>query len=243
MTMKNIIVANWKTAYNLNQIKEISSLSEFKHISLTIIPPFPFIKEARSTLPKHIAVGAQDVSAFSHGLYTGEVTAHLLASCECDTVIIGHSERRVNFNETKIEIKKKIANCVDAKLNVIFCVGEKLDEILERYDIIQKQMEDLDEFPIDRSIIIAYEPVWAIGANRMPDMESVKEMVCFIKTKALQMELNCKVLYGGSVSSDNINSLLSINGLDGYLIGNASIQKDLFAIIRKFEETVPTTEK
>lgn len=177
----------------------------------------------------NIPFGSQDVSIYEVGSNTGEVSASQIKSAGASYSIIGHSERRDKFNEDEYLLNKKIKNCFNTNLKVIYCIGETLEEKLRQktYQVLEKQIakifnslshEDM------KNIIIAYEPIWAIGSGKTAVKEDIEEITTFIKRLILDYyEINIKVLYGGSVNKDNISSLNKIKNLDGFLIGKASL--------------------
>lgn len=227
--MKRIVAANWKLFYSHSQLTRLAHIRPPKHIEVIIAPPFPFIVETRRALPDFFLVAAQSVSEYNSGPFTGEVTAEMLKKCDCDTVIIGHSERRAYFNERNEDIKKRIDNALEYNLGIILCVGEKYEERSTRFSVVEEQLSVLED---GQSIIIAYEPIWCIGTGIIPRNEDITEMVLFIKEKGMKIGAECRVIYGGSVSSENIYLLNEIKELDGYLIGGASTNEEIFTIIQ-----------
>lgn len=181
-------------------------------------------------LDKHLHVASQDVSPFVNGSYTGDVSALQLKSMDVEYVIIGHSERRKYYHEKEI-LGSKVSLCQKNKLTPILCVGENEDEKKKQctLEVIRKQLDDIFKLKINPEIIIAYEPIWAIGTGIVPSNDEISRVVEYIK-KYLYMNYNIsvKVLYGGSVNDANVKELSLINNIDGYLVGGCSLNIEKF---------------
>jgi triosephosphate isomerase len=188
-----------------------------------------------------ISLGAQNCHhEEKYGPYTGSVNASMLKSVGAEYVIIGHSERR-QAGETNKILKKKIESALRKKLNVIFCIGETYKEkkLRKTFFVLAKQIrKSLDQKFDKNRIIIAYEPVWSIGTNKIPKIKELKNTVNFIKNnfkKSFKTNKPPIVLYGGSVNDKNINLFSSIHQIDGFLIGSASqSSKKFIDIIKKY---------
>jgi len=227
-----IIIANWKLYGSssfieeyLDQIKFYGSNSHGRCV--IICPPSLFINQINN---KNIFVGAQDCSAHNEGPYTGEVSAKILKDIGCQFCIVGHSERRKLFNEDNQIVGKKILNCFQNNIIPVFCVGENLQQKKEKLteDIIKEQMiKSLPNNANKKNIIIAYEPVWAIGSGLTPDLDEISKIHMFIKDNILK-DKNIKILYGGSVKANNCKEILNLEGVDGLLVGGASLNIDEF---------------
>jgi len=214
--MKPLIIANWKC--NPATLKEAQELfsdikEEIKNKDVVICPPSIFLS---SLICKGIKFGSQNCFWEDKGAYTGETSPQMIKSIGCEYVIIGHSERRKIFNESNIDIKNKIKKAQEAGLIPIVCVGESKDQ--DTFEVIEEQIKD-----IDKDVIIAYEPLWAIGTGENASLGKVKEVRDFLKDR--------KVLYGGSVNSQNTKDYLEIT--DGLLIGGASLNAEEFLKIIK----------
>tara|TARA_Y100001970_G_scaffold76516_1_gene97162 strand:+ start:155 stop:883 length:729 start_codon:yes stop_codon:yes gene_type:complete len=233
-----IVVANWK----LNGSKSFAS-NYFGNIQcdkltnetncLIICPPAPYIHEINS---KNIFKGAQDCSAHIEGAFTGEISARILKDIGCEFCIIGHSERRNLFNEQNDLILKKVNNCINCDIVPILCIGES--QIQRKENLTKEILKDqlLKCLPKNinlENIIIAYEPVWSIGTGVTPKVEEISEIHMFIKNEILGKK-NVKVLYGGSVKANNYKKLINSTGVDGLLVGGASINLDEFNKIIEF---------
>ena len=182
---------------------------------------------------KFLNLGAQDCSQFSLGSYTGDVSASMVKELGCKYVLIGHSERRSIYNEYKSVLKKKIQNAFSNNLKVIFCVGESFDDF-KRYKtkkVIESQLTNIfDKETNFKNLIIAYEPIWAIGTNKIPTAQEIFKVHAHIKklfNKNYKVK-NIQVIYGGSVTLKNSKSIFDILNVDGGLIGGASLKASAF---------------
>ncbi len=171
-------------------------------------------------------LGAQDISSFIDRTITGEIEANQIKSLGATYVIVGHSERRIYKHEINIDFINKINNALENNLNVIYCVGETLrdKENGSTFEILEKQISEVLNNVEIKNIMIAYEPVWAIGTGNVPSIKEIKENIEFI-SDLLYEKYECKldILYGGSVNDENIGELCSIKGLSGFLVGGASL--------------------
>ncbi len=231
--MKPIIIANWKMNLDLNQAESIiSKLPNVGKSDLLIAPPIPYLHFLVSKYSK-INFGAQDISSFSeYGSYSGEYSATMLKNIGGKFSLIGHSERRTHFNENNEIVRQKATNCSKVGIMPIICVGETLSirEQNTHIEFILKQIRESIPLNISSNLMLAYEPCWAIGTGRAPSIDQLKEVFSEIKTlnMKLQLENNIKLLYGGSVSLDNYEKILSIENIDGLLIGGASLKSEIF---------------
>lgn len=256
--MRNQIVAgNWKMNMVKDQaidlitkiITEINERQESpaENASLILFPPFPWLSLAAELTHDHtlISVGAQNSYHKTSGAYTGEVSNAMIQSTGASYVILGHSERRAYFHETHQWLKEKVDAVIDAKLSPIFCCGETLEirEKNQQQDLIDQQLQEslfhLNEKDFQK-VIIAYEPVWAIGTGKTASPQQAQEIHHFIReriAKKYHPELanQTSILYGGSCKPDNAKSLFSQPDVDGGLIGGASLKaKDFIDIFFSF---------
>lgn len=202
-----------------NKLGEIS----LKKVKLVIAPSLPFLSFFD---PIGYDLGSQDISSFIDKTMTGEVTGEQLKSLNVNYVIVGHSERRLLKGEINIDFINKINNAQENNIQIIYCIGEEpVDkENGNTYMILEKQISEVLNNVEVKNIIIAYEPVWAIGTGVVPKESEIKETVEFIKDIVSEKyDVNIKVLYGGSVNDQNIRSLNALKGLDGFLVGGASL--------------------
>jgi triosephosphate isomerase len=242
---KKVIAGNWKMNNDLSESKNlISKLAEAlagKSVNCDVIicPPFTSLSEA-SALVKgtQIKLGAQNMYFEESGAFTGEISASMLKSAGCEFVILGHSERRTIFGESDQVINKKIKKALASGLKPIFCVGETLEEregnitnqVIERQ--IKEGLKDLSADDM-KTIIVAYEPVWAIGTGKTATPAQAEEVHDFIRTQVknlfnAEVADNIVIQYGGSVKADNAKELLSQKDIDGALVGGACLKADSF---------------
>ena len=242
MLRNRYCIANWKMNYSLFQAKEffikwINKELNNPHIKTIFCPSFTelfFISEILKDSPCEL--GAQNVFYESKGAFTGEISTNMLREAGCKWVIVGHSERRSIMNETDDVINQKLLRVISSNLNPILCIGENM---IERNDgktkkVLRKQLKDafsnIDRLDLD-AIIIAYEPVWAIGTGMSATGEMIEEAHSEIRAIVSDEGLDgasISILYGGSVSERNVDFLSDIRGLDGFLIGSASLDVDRF---------------
>ena len=236
MTNNNkIIAANWKMNGSEELMKEFSQFIPAKHYDIIICPPFTLLDSAKTLLPSFIKIGAQNCSEEDKGPFTGEISASMLQEKSVSYVLIGHSERRTLFKETDDVIFKKVEAAIKSKLIPIVCIGETLSE-----KKANKTLQVLDSqingslFKIDphEQVIVAYEPVWAIGTGLIPDENEIKETHLHIKKKLDQhFNTDIPILYGGSANAENCSQIISIDNVGGLLVGGASLKKNDFTAI------------
>lgn len=254
--MKEMLIAgNWKMHKTLEdalelayQIKNWIGNNKLK-AKVAICPPFAFIYPIAKLIEgSKIGLGAQNCYFLAEGAYTGEISPPMLASIGCQYVIIGHSERRTHFNEDNELINKKIISALNFGLKPIFCIGETLEERQagRTFDILERQirigLQTVSAHLIER-IIIAYEPVWAIGTGISAKTEQIDEAHKFIKQFLETLFPNSAeqvlILYGGSLNANNAKEILSIPDVYGGLIGKASLDaKEFIKIIEHAEQIV-----
>lgn len=171
-------------------------------------------------------LGVQDISSFMDKTITGEIEATQVKSMGAKYVIVGHSERRIYRHEINIDFINKINNAVENGLNIIYCIGETLNEKENgrTYEVLEKQISEVLNNVEIKNIMIAYEPVWAIGTGKVPEADEIKENIKFINDIIMEKyEEKLDILYGGSVNDTNIGELCTIKGLNGFLVGGASL--------------------
>ncbi|MBI2645469.1 MAG: triose-phosphate isomerase [Deltaproteobacteria bacterium] len=242
---QKILAANWKMyktgAETVSFFEELKSLLPKKMSDTTIIvaPPFTSL-EAASKLTKACGVklAAQNMHWEEKGAFTGEISASMLKALGCEYVILGHSERRHVFFETDHQIHDKIKIALGHHLKVIFCVGEKLDEreSNQTFSVLEKQLS-LGLAGVNKAqlseIVIAYEPVWAIGTGKVAEPAQAEEAHRFIRRKVWDMydmdtAAALPILYGGSVKAQNFKAISSEPNVDGALVGGASLEAKSF---------------
>jgi triosephosphate isomerase len=241
---KKVIAGNWKMNNDLHQSQKlvseiINGLGKDTKADVIVCPPFTSLSEVSSLLKgTQIKLGAQNMYYEESGAYTGEVSADMLKSVGCEYVILGHSERRVIFNEPDELINKKIIAAFAKGLKPIFCIGELLKqrEKGETMQVISRQVEKgLEGVSAEqmKNVIIAYEPVWAIGTGKTATPKQAQEVHSFIrelgaKKFSTSVADNLIIQYGGSVKPENSAELLSQKDIDGALVGGACLKADSF---------------
>ena len=245
--MKKLIVANWKMnktkASGISLVKSLSAKINRSNRSsreVVVCPPFTLISEISKILKSSkISLGGQDCSADSFGAFTGDISPLMLKDLGCKYVIVGHSERREHHNESEKIIKNKLDLALSLGLKVILCVGEKMQERKKgnTIRIITRQLQlSISKKCNNKNTIIAYEPVWSIGSGVTPKDSEICDVHNFIKNKSSQLSIGDKpfmVLYGGSVNPGNSKNILSLQNVDGALVGGASLKlKSFLDIIR-----------
>lgn len=245
--MRNkLIIANWKMNNSLDEsiffVKKLLSLEYLKNqqerIKIGIAPSYPFLYILKNICKNNFLIIAQNIHHKEYGSYTGEVSAKMIKSINIDMVILGHSERKKFFYENDNILLKKILQAIKYDIKVIFCVGENLLQRNnnEHFNIIKNQIEktifNLSSKEVE-SIIIAYEPIWAIGSGNIPKSNEIQEMHHFIRKIFIEkygniIASNIHIIYGGSLNSYNSKEILSEKDVDGGLIGNFSLKINNF---------------
>ena len=247
---KPFVAGNWKMHGDrsgnerlLSALVAALDASLVAKVDVVVCPPFPYLAQAASALGRSgIVLGAQDVASYENGAYTGEVSAAMLADLGCGWAIVGHSERRTLLGEDDALVSAKAARALGAGLGAIVCVGETLEEREEERTqaVLARQVEALAPLATQaraESLVLAYEPVWAIGTGRTASPEQAQAAHAFIRARlaavGFAQAANVRILYGGSVKPSNARSLFSMPDIDGGLIGGASLSADDFtAIVR-----------
>lgn len=246
----HIVAGNWKMNNTVLEtqtlISELKSQTKEVNVEVMIAPTFVNLQSATNQLKDDdIEVIAQNMHFADNGAFTGEVSAKMLKSVGVTTVILGHSERRAYFNETDELLAKKVGQALQNNMRVIFCFGEQLEDRKSgnHEAIVENQIQNAlfkltaSDF---KSIVLAYEPVWAIGTGETASPEQAQDMHAFIrKTLASKygetVANNTSILYGGSVKPTNAQAIFSKPDVDGGLIGGAALKaKDFFAIVNAF---------
>ncbi len=246
--MSKIMAANWKM---FKTRAEASSTVSELCAKLTNIPsdrqvlifvPFTSISDAVNAANKSLplAIGAQNFYPAKDGAFTGEISLSMLADVNTSWVLIGHSERRHIFGEKLDFIEKKAVYALENKFNVVFCIGETLEEreAGKLKEVLKSQLDCLSLLPSDTNHInfaVAYEPVWAIGTGKVAGPTEILEAHAIVreilKEKMPTQGTNIKILYGGSVKPDNTAEIIGLDNVDGVLVGGASLQAESFAQI------------
>lgn len=237
------VITNWKMNYSLKESLEfvatnydlLIKLSQNENISLILCPSFigiyPISNMFKDT---KISIGGQDCSNHTKGNFTGQETAKSLHEIECQYCIIGHSERRKYNHETNEEVTQKFIHLIDFDISPILCIGESLEEQKSEktISVIEKQLENILnvlstlDIPKYLSPCIAYEPIWSIGTDKIPQKDYLENVFAWISRKLTTTipSVSFKLLYGGSINKDNIKQFISIENIDGFLIGRSSLR-------------------
>ena len=242
---QKLIVGNWKMngSRNSNEVllRALLDIAPQKSVEMAVCPPFVYLESiARQLQGSPIAWGAQDCSAYESGAYTGEISPFMLREIGCRYVIVGHSERRVLHRETDDQVAAKTKAALAHKLTPIVCVGELLQdrEAGMAFAVVKRQLSAVIEAigPCVSEIVVAYEPVWAIGTGKTATPDQAQEVHAVLRKQlaaATPAAAQIKILYGGSVKSDNASTLFAQSDIDGGLIGGASLKsEDFFAIVQ-----------
>lgn len=242
---KNIVAGNWKMNKNLQEgltlVKELNTKLQDKKLNCEVILGTPFIHLAQvseSVDSNRIKVAAQNCADKASGAFTGEVSAEMVASTGAQYVILGHSERRTYYRETPEMLKEKVKLALANGLSPIFCVGEVLEEREQgkHFEVVKSQIEkslfNLSESDFSK-IVLAYEPVWAIGTGKTATAAQAQEIHAYIRQVleekyGREIAENTSILYGGSCNESNAKELFSNKDVDGGLIGGASLSVDKF---------------
>ena len=245
MNKKNIIAGNWKMNKTpsegkkfINDVKKM--VKDIYCTDIIFFPPFTGLLDIHLSNPFHL--GAQNCHWKNSGAFTGEVSTEMLYECKVEYILAGHSERRQLFSETDATINKKIKSIQSSNLKPILCIGETIEvrKAGSTEDFLKSQLiKNLQGINSIENFVIAYEPIWAIGTGETANEEQIYNAHNFIRSliKKLYPDTNnCPILYGGSVNTKNAKELIQISGVDGFLIGGASLDKDSFvSIIRDVE--------
>lgn len=249
---RKVIIGNWKMFKGPQTARQLArslklKLSDIRKTEVAVCPPYVSIEAVRESIKdSRIGLGAQNVYLHKTGAFTGEISAEMLKESGCTYVIIGHSERRQFFGETDASVNQKIGFALAEGLTPVVCVGETLAEREsgQTQDVVKRQylgaMKEINTADAEK-IIIAYEPVWAIGTGKNATREQANEVHLFIRTLAAELYGNAFaekmiIQYGGSVKPENAHDLLSCEHIDGALVGGASLDADSFTAIIKAAE-------
>lgn len=248
-TRGRLVVGNWKMngsrAANSVLLDALKASAPFPS-SVAVCVPAPFLRDVAASLQgSHIAWGAQDCSSHASGAFTGEVSAAMLAEFGCGYVIVGHSERRAMHGESDLLVAEKAVRALASGLVPIVCVGETLAEreAGRTEAVVSRQLGAVIEL-LGQSvaqIVLAYEPVWAIGTGEVASPDDAQEMAAAIRAHisgvaGSEAGAALRILYGGSVKGDNIASIMAERDVDGALVGGASLDAGQFAAICRYRE-------
>jgi len=249
------MAGNWKMNLSLKEAEDLlASIKEaqvdFDRVDVLVAPPFTILQLAHTMLAgTRILMAAQNMHWEQYGAFTGEISPLMLREAGCSHVILGHSERRTHFFETDEVINRKTEAAINAGLTPIVCIGETLQEREEErtFAVVRKQLDGslksrCRSGNLPENLVLAYEPVWAIGTGRNATPEQAQEVHLFIRTWIVEAfgpdtSKAVRILYGGSVKPDNSKELMAQPDIDGALIGGASLKADPFlSIIRLYTD-------
>ncbi|WP_250655155.1 triose-phosphate isomerase [Alkalimarinus coralli] len=245
---RKVVAGNWKMNGNRQIAKDlavgVSKIVERLNSSAEILvaPPFVLMTDVAENVSSSVNLAAQDVSSYDNGAYTGEVSVDMLSEFGCAYSIVGHSERRALFGDTDEVVAAKVAKCVEKNVQPIVCVGETLEEREsgKTLEVIGGQLHSaLEKLTGDEleKVIVAYEPVWAIGTGKTATPEQAQEVHEFIRGEVAALDEATAsvmpIIYGGSVNAGNAKSLFAMADIDGGLVGGASLKLEEFEEICK----------
>lgn len=246
---KPIIAGNWKMNLSIAEgvqfVNDIKEAVKDTDVEVVLCAPFTFLKDMKTaTVNTNIKIAAQNMHYEKNGAFTGEISADMLKEIGVDYVVIGHSERRQYFNETDESVNKKVAAALAAGLLPIMCVGETLEEreAGNTKDICKRQtVEGLKGISADamKKIVIAYEPVWAIGTGRTASSQDANDVIAYIRSiledlYSDEVSEEVRIQYGGSVKPENVEEIMNEADIDGALVGGASVKADSFIQLVNF---------
>ncbi len=255
-TRRPLVAGNWKMNFtHLEAIAHVQKLAfsltpeDVAAVEVTVLPPFTALRSVQTLVDADklpISYGAQDLSPHPSGAYTGDISSVMLAKLGCSYVLVGHSERRQYHAEDDALIAAKVKAALDAELTPILCVGEELDvrqagnHLSHILDQLHGALEDLPAEHVSR-LVIAYEPIWAIGTGQMATPADAQEACAAIRTWLAQRYSNqtapaVRLIYGGSVKAANIARLMAQSDIDGVLPGGASLDIEEFVGICRYRE-------
>ena len=251
-----LMAGNWKM--NLNHQEAVVLVQklawtladkkhDYGHVEVVVLPPYTDLRSVQTLVDGDqllVRYGAQDVSLHDSGAYTGEISAAMLAKLGCSYVVVGHSERREHHGETDEVVNAKAGKAIDAGITPIVCVGEGL-EVRQAGDHVAHTLAQLDGslagFSAEQvgELVVAYEPVWAIGTGEVATPDDAQEVCAAIRGRVREVHGDAaadavRVLYGGSVKAANVAGIMDRNDVDGCLVGGASLQADEFGGICRF---------
>jgi len=247
---KPLIAGNWKMFKTCSEAMEtakllVTRIADVTNVDVMIAPAFTALAQVGDIVKgSNLSLGAQNIFWEKEGAFTGEISPQMLVSAGCRYVIIGHSERRQFFGDTDEAVNKKINAAIQADLIPVFCVGESAEEreSNETFSVLDKQItKGLKGFGLEelKNLIIAYEPVWAIGTGKTATDDQAQEVHHFLRTLLVKQFGNSfaetvRILYGGSVKPNNVSGLMAKPDIDGALVGGASLDAEIFSEIVHF---------
>lgn len=248
---KPLIAGNWKMFKTGEEAvstakKLVEKVGNATDVDIMIAPPYTALSLVASVVNNtSVGLSSQNMHWEKNGAFTGEISSDMLVAAGCEYVILGHSERRQLFQETDGQINQKIHAAIHAGLKPVFCVGETEDErnLNKTFSVLDKQIEiGLKDLSVEqvRKVIIAYEPVWAIGTGKTATDDQAQEVHAYLRKRIqdicdAETASLIRILYGGSVKPKNIKGLMAMNDIDGALVGGASLDADQFSEIVQYQ--------
>lgn len=247
-----LIAGNWKMnntdSETMDFVKNLKKLELSDKVEACIIAPFTSLKTLSKEFDfSNISIGAQNMYFEEYGAFTGEISPKMLKDLGVNYVIIGHSERRTIFNEDDELLNKKIISALNNGLKPILCCGENLEQrqANKQNEVVEKQLKadlkNISSDMINNNLVIAYEPLWAIGTGKTASSDNAQEMCHFIRNLLSEIYSNelankIRIQYGGSVKPSNISEIMSKNDIDGVLVGGASLEVESFSKLINYGE-------
>ncbi|WP_425448551.1 triose-phosphate isomerase [Dethiothermospora halolimnae] len=244
-----IIAGNWKMNKTIKEgvelVNKIKDITNDTDVEVAVCVPYISLNEIKKTIgDSNLKLGAQNMHWEDNGAYTGEVSPPMLKEIGINYVIIGHSERRQYYNETDETVNKKIKSALKYGINPIVCVGETLEqrETGKAKEVVKKQIENaFDDISSDnmKKIVIAYEPIWAIGTGKTASSEEANDMISYVREiikgkYGEEISEEVRLQYGGSVKPNNVTEIMNQTDIDGALVGGASLKAEDFIELVKF---------
>ncbi len=242
MTRRKLAAGNWKmngTSADLAELEALAKAHPTPGCDILICPPATLISRAAAAASAQIAIGGQDCHQKDSGAHTGDVSAPMLVDAGAQYVILGHSERREDHSESDTDVRNKVVAALSAGLKAIVCVGESLAEreANNTLDIIGGQLAgSIPDVVTGDSLVVAYEPIWAIGTGKVPTLDQIGEVHDFIRIRletrfGAGVGRSTRILYGGSVKPANAAEIFAVSNVDGALVGGASLSATDFSPI------------
>ena len=245
---RKLAAGNWKmngTGSALPELEALAKLHPDPSVDILICTPATLLHRASQTVQgTEVAIGGQDCHAQPSGAHTGDLSAEMLRDAGAGSIILGHSERREDHGEQNEDVRAKARAAMNAGLTTIVCVGESLDqrEAANTLDIIGGQLSgSIPDQSTGENLVVAYEPIWAIGTGKVPTLDQIGEVHDFIRNRLERrfgegVGRSVRLLYGGSVKPDNATGIFGVSNVDGALVGGASLKaQDFSGIIRALE--------
>lgn len=248
MARRPFIAANWKMNKTIAEAREflngfVPVVKNIDDVDIVVAPPFTLLAAVLENIRgTNIGLASQNVFYEEKGAFTGEVSPIMVKDAGCSYAIVGHSERRQYFNETDEMLNKKAVAAQKNSIKVIFCIGESLEqrESGKTYDVLKSEIEKGLQNVSPEGLVVAYEPIWAIGTGKTATVEQAEEAHKYIREQLKLLYGNTsdelRIIYGGSVTPENIGSLMVCPNVDGALVGGASLKVESFIKIVKFKE-------